>query len=94
MALRRGCPGDEELAEERLNERFEMFELAQPALAAHVGDSLNRTRDDLAIALGYFLTLIIWLAFEEIFDDQLEQIDELECKVSSSPWRSMSSAAF
>ena len=70
------APGDEDLAEERLNDRFEMFELAQPALAAHVGDSLNRTRDDLAIALGYFLALIIWLAFEETFDDQLEQVDE------------------
>ena len=70
-------PGDEDLAEARLNDRFEKFELAQPVLAAHIGDELNRTRDDLAIALGYFLALIVWLAFEETFEEQLEAVDEL-----------------
>jgi hypothetical protein len=80
-------PGDEyladddlagdQLAERRLGEFFERFEEEQPVLAAHVGEVLSRTGDDLATALGYFLAIVLWMAFEREYDGRLETIDAL-----------------
>lgn len=71
---------DESSAEARLNAAFERFERAQPALSAHVGGRLTRLNDEVALALGYFLTLVVWLAFEEAFDSRLGVPDETQLR--------------
>lgn len=68
---------DELVTEERLSEVFERFEREQPVLAERIGTQLARTRDEVALALGYFLTLAIWLAFSNSHGTRLRLVDEL-----------------
>ena len=67
---------DERLTELRLNEVFERFENEQPVLAEHMGETLGRIRDDMALALGYFLTLVVWLSFDRAFGARLRCLDD------------------
>lgn len=55
---------DGEDAHDRLDEAFEDFEEQQPVVASHVGQILSRPLSEPAMALGFFLSLSIWLAFE------------------------------
>lgn len=55
---------DGEDAHDRLDEAFEDFEEQQPVVASHVGQLLSRPLSEPAMALGFFLSLSIWLAFE------------------------------
>jgi hypothetical protein len=71
---------DEAVTEARLNEVFERFEVEQPVLAEHVGTSLGRLRDDMALALGYFLTLVVWLSFDRAFGSRVGRLDELSLR--------------
>jgi hypothetical protein len=71
---------DEEETEARLNEVFERFEAEQPMLAEHVGVALGRLRDDMALALGYFLTLVVWLSFDRAFGARLGRLDEISLR--------------
>ncbi len=54
-------------AERRLADAFERFEGTQPELADRVGDALGKTDDEVALALGYFLTVAVWLGFDQAF---------------------------
>lgn len=75
---------EEELAEGRLgakselDDAFERFEQTQPALARRAADILARPLDDTALALGYFLTIAVWLAFERAFGGRLAEVSEDE----------------
>lgn len=67
---------DEAAAEQRLHEAFERFEHEQCVLADRIGGALARTSDEVAAALGYFLTLAIWLAFAQQQDLELTAVSE------------------
>ncbi len=67
---------DDELARVRLDEAFARFERTQPALAERVAKTLNGPLDETALALGYFLTLAIWLAFDRVFRAELGEVTE------------------
>lgn len=67
---------DDEEARERLDEAFTRFEQTQPALAERISKTLNAPLDETALALGYFLTLAIWLAFDAAFDAELSEVTE------------------
>ena len=67
---------DNDEARERLDEAFTRFEQTQPALAERISQALSGPIDETALALGYFLTLAIWLAFDTVFGAELEQITE------------------
>lgn len=64
---------DEE-AEHTLSVAFEQFEAQQPALAERVGNGLAGIGDEVALALGYFLCLTLWLAFDQKFVGRVETI--------------------
>lgn len=66
---------DEDLTESRLSETFQAFETSQPQLSAYIGSRLARTRDEVAMALGYFLTLALWMAFDRVHGGQLGLVD-------------------
>ena len=68
---------DEAAAEQRLHEAFERFENEQAVLADRIGSALARTNDEVALALGYFLTLAIWLAFAQHQGCKLGTITEM-----------------
>lgn len=73
---------EEELAESgvgtksELDEAFERFERTQPALASRAAEVLARPLDDTALALGYFLTIAVWLSFERAFGVRLEEVTD------------------
>lgn len=61
---------------ERLDEAFSRFEQTQPALAERISQALGGPLDETALALGYFLTLAVWLAFDEVFGSDLEEVSD------------------
>ena len=73
---------EEELAENGLSPRsdlddaFGRFETTQPALAHSAAQVLARPLDETALALGYFLTIAVWLAFERAFGARLCEVDD------------------
>ncbi len=67
---------DDEQARARLDEAFARFERTQPALADRISKALNGPLDETALALGYFLTLAIWLAFDRVFHADLGEVTE------------------
>jgi hypothetical protein len=65
---------EEDDGEQAIDEAFERFERTQPVLAEHVNDVLSRPLDETALALGYFLTIAVWRAFEEQFAGALAPV--------------------
>ena len=66
---------EDDATRERLDEAFSRFEQTQPVLAEAIATELAKPLDETALALGYFLTLGIWLAFDEVFGDAVEVVD-------------------
>lgn len=52
-----------------LDGAFARFETTQPHLADAISGVLSKPLDDTALALGYFLSIAIWLAFERTFGE-------------------------
>jgi hypothetical protein len=73
-SVRQALAEDEDDAREQLDEAFERFEREQPCLAAHIGDVLSDTSDETALALGYFLVLTVWLAFDHAHGSLLDEV--------------------
>jgi hypothetical protein len=67
---------EDDESRQQLDEAFTRFERTQPALAERISTVLSRPLDETALALGYFLTLAIWLAFDETFGDDLQEVTE------------------
>lgn len=67
---------DDDDSRKQLDEAFTRFEQTQPALAERISTVLSGPLDETALALGYFLTLAVWLAFDEVFGQDLEEITE------------------
>jgi hypothetical protein len=61
---------DSPRARDELDGAFTRFESTQPHLAETVSGVLARPLDETALALGYFLSIAIWLAFERTFGEQ------------------------
>ena len=72
-----GRDGDEARAE--LDLAFGRFERTQPQLAERIGGVLSGQLEEPALALGYFLSIVVWLAFERSFGARLAEVaaDEL-----------------
>lgn len=68
---------DDDAARSRLDEAFARFEETQPVLANSISAALGKPLDETALALGYFLTLAVWLAFEAAFKGEIEKVDEV-----------------
>ncbi len=64
-------------AEDDLDAAFARFETSQPALATKLNAVLSRPLDDTALALGYFLGIAVWLAFERQFAGRIAPVDEV-----------------
>jgi len=81
---------EEELAENGLSPKsdlddaFGRFERTQGALAARAAQVLARPLDETALALGYFLTIAVWMAFERAFGARLGEVSEQELEAAES----------
>jgi hypothetical protein len=61
------------LADESPEARAELdgaFESTQPELSDAISQVLSRPLDETALALGYFLSIAVWLAFERTFGSE------------------------
>ncbi len=67
-----------------LDDAFSRFEQTQPALAQLAAQILARPLDETALALGYFLTIAVWLAFERAFAARLGEVDEQALEAAQS----------
>jgi hypothetical protein len=67
---------DDDESRQQLDDAFARFERTQPAVAKRISSVLERPLDETALALGYFLTLAVWLAFDETFGDDLQEVTE------------------
>jgi hypothetical protein len=68
-----GRDGPEARAE--LDRAFARFERTQPELAARFAAVLGDPLEETALALGYFLSIVVWLAFERSFGERLDEVD-------------------
>ena len=66
--------GDETRAE--LDRSFARFEQTQPELAAQIAAVLAKPLDETALALGYFLSIAVWLAFERSFPSRVDRVTD------------------
>ncbi len=67
---------DDDDSRQQLDDAFTRFEKTQPALADRIATVLAKPLDETALALGYFLSLAIWLAFDETFGKDLQEVSE------------------
>ena len=67
-------------SQERLDQAYDDFESTQVALADYVGSILSRPLSDATLALGYFLSLSIWMVFDRYQGSALRTIGEEELK--------------
>jgi hypothetical protein len=75
---------DSPRARDELDGAFTRFEATQPHLAENVSGVLARPLDETALALGYFLSIAIWLAFERTFGEQrLREVSSDALKATS-----------
>jgi hypothetical protein len=58
-------------AARRLQETFNRFQKTQPELADRIGLLVSRSADEVAVALGFYLSSTVWLAFERTFGERL-----------------------
>lgn len=49
-----------------LEDAYARFERSQPALAGNLSDLLDRPYSEATLALAYFLSISVWLAFERV----------------------------
>jgi len=67
--IERELEDDSARAREALDQAFARFESTQPHLADAICRLLSKPLDEPALALGYFLSIAIWLAFERTFSE-------------------------
>lgn len=65
--IERELADDSSGARDELDGAFARFESTQPQIADALSSVLSQPLDDTALALGYFLSISIWLAFERTF---------------------------
>jgi hypothetical protein len=67
--IERELADDSPHARGELDDAFARFESTQPQLADAISQLLSKPLDETALALGYFLSIAIWLAFEGTFSE-------------------------
>lgn len=66
----------------QLDDAFEAFEAKQPALHEYMTDILSRKLDETALALGYFLLLATWIAFNNYHGDKLAVVSDVQLQAA------------
>lgn len=72
--MERELARDGELAQDALDAAFERFDRTQPELSEYVEELLESPLDETALALGHFLVIAVWMAFDRSFGPRLSQV--------------------
>lgn len=74
--VERALAADDESGRAELDGAFRRFERSQPELAEWIRELLSRPLDETALALGYFLSIAVWMGFEKTFGPRLHVVSE------------------
>jgi hypothetical protein len=74
--VERDLSGDSDEDTGPMTAAFARFEETQQTLAARVHESLESSLHETALALGCFLTVAVWLAFERTFPSRLREVTD------------------
>lgn len=69
-----GEDGAEAASLTAMDRAFARFEESQPEVSARVQEILDRPLDEVALALGYFLSIAVWLAFDASFGARVQAV--------------------
>lgn len=61
---------------------FSLFETSQPALSSRVTTALARPMGETPLALGYFLSLAVWMSFDHSFGERVREVTEEEVEAA------------
>lgn len=80
--VRKQLLAEEDHSVDLLDEAFADYDREQPVLARRLGKILARPLSEAALALGYFLSLSVWLAFQRAFSGQLSRVSQGEVEAT------------
>lgn len=75
---------DDDSLQERLDRGYADLDRKQPVLAEWMAEVLTLSGDELVQSLGYFLTVTVYLAFQEAFPTRLSQVDQGELDIAEA----------
>lgn len=67
-----------------LGDALDRFERTQRSLSKRAADLVARPLDETARALGYFLTIAVWLSFERTFGKRLSEVTQEQVEAAES----------
>lgn len=73
-AVERELAREGEIAQDALDVAFERFDETQPQLSTYVEELLEKPLDETALALGHFLVIAVWMAFDRSFGARLGRV--------------------
>lgn len=73
---------DSDALTEQVEAAFEALDREQPALARYFTRTLDALRDDVALALGHFASVVVHAAFRRAFGDRVREVDEAALEVA------------
>lgn len=79
-SVRRSLFAESEDIQQLLDEAYEAFDSKQPVVASHVGDVLGRRLGEATTALGFYLSLTVWMAFEHAHGGKMRRVSEGEMR--------------
>jgi hypothetical protein len=80
--IERELSSDDDDARDTIDGAFKRFESTQPELADMFTELLAQPLDETALALGYFLSIAVWAAFERSFKDRLRAVTAEDVKAT------------
>jgi len=84
QSMEQSLDDDDEKLQEALDRGYHDFDSKQPAVAAHAGSILSTLNDELVQALGYFLTVTVYLSFREAFPTRLTTASEDDVSIAEA----------
>ena len=80
--VERSLGEDDETLQRTLDRGFRELSRRHPALAEWLSDVVADRRDELAQSLGYFLTVTVFLSFQEAFPTRLREVDRTGVEIA------------
>lgn len=84
QSMEQSLDDDDEKLQESLDRGYHDLDAKQPSVASHAGAVLASLTDELVQALGYFLTVTVYLAFREAFPTRLTMASDDDVAMASA----------
>lgn len=75
-AVERGLDEEHRPIQDTLDEGFRELDRSQPSLAGWLAEQVARREDEMAQSIGYFLVVMVYMAFRRSFSIRLTEVDD------------------